>query len=120
VKEEQEKQRLAAASRSIPRVIVPNGSGKSANLGCAGRAESYYQQLDALRLLRQEVRKDLLTESKKHKVWKRLCEIPSMGPIRASVLLGILQTAHRFRSKRQLWTYSGLGIEVQAAPIIMW
>jgi transposase len=115
VKEEQEKQRLAAASRSIPRAIVPNGSGKSANLGCAGRAEFYYQQLDALRLLRQEVRKDLLTESKKHKVWKRLCEIPSMGPIRASVLRGILQTAHRFRSKRQLWTYSGLGIEVHSS-----
>ena len=35
--------------------------------------------------------KDLLTESKKHKVWKRLCAIPSMGPIRAAELLGILQ-----------------------------
>jgi hypothetical protein len=42
--------------------------------------------------------------SKKHKIWKRLCEIPSLGPIRAAVLLGILQTAHRFRTKRQLWT----------------
>jgi transposase len=62
-------------------------------------------------LLRQEVRRDLLAESKKHKAWKRLCEIPSIGPIRAAVLLGILQTAHRFRTKRQLWTYSGLGIE---------
>jgi transposase len=72
-------------------------------------------QLDALRLLRQEVRKDLLVESKKHKVWKRLCEIPSIGPIRAAVLLGILQTAHRFRTKRQLWTYSGLGIEVHSS-----
>jgi len=24
---------------------------------------------------------------------------------------------HRFRTKRQLWTYSGLGIETQPAPI---
>jgi hypothetical protein len=31
------------------------------------------------------------------------------------VLLGILQTAHRFRTKRQLWTYSGLGIEVHSS-----
>jgi transposase len=66
-------------------------------------------------LLRQEVRKDLLAESKKHNVWKRLPGIPSIGPIRAAVLLGIVQTAHRFRTKRQLWTYSGLGIEVHSS-----
>ena len=68
--------------------------GKIGAPGVRRRAEFYYQQLDALRLLRQQVRKDLLVESKKHKVWKRLCEIPSIGPIRAAVLLGILQTAH--------------------------
>ena len=83
--------------------------------GVRRRAEFYYAQLDALRLLRLEVRKDLLTESRKHKAWKRLCEIPSIGPIRAAVLLGILQTPHRFRTKRQLWTYSGLGIEVHSS-----
>jgi len=71
--------------------------------------------LDALRLLRREVRRELLAESKKHTAWKRLCQIPSIGPIRASVLLGILQTPHRFRTKRQLWTYSGLGIEVHSS-----
>ena len=37
------------------------------------------QQLDALRLLRQEVRRDLLAESM---TWKRLRQIPSIGPIR--------------------------------------
>jgi transposase len=78
--------------------------------GVRRRAELYYQQLDALRTLRQEVRRDLLAESKKHKVWKRLCEIPAIGPIRAAELLGILQTPHRFRTKRQLWTYCGLGV----------
>src|ERR1700719_5079716 len=71
----------------------------------------YYQQSDALRALRQQVRRDLLAESKKHPAWKRLCQIPSIGPIRAAVLLGILQTPHRFRTKRQLWTYSGFWIE---------
>ena len=79
--------------------------------GVRRRAEHYYQQLDVLRLLRVEVRKDLLAESKKHQVWKRLRGIPSIGPIRAAMLLGIMQTAHRFRTKRQLWTYSGLGVE---------
>jgi hypothetical protein len=42
---------------------------------------------------------------------RRLGEIPYIGPIRAARLLGLMQTPHRFRSKRQLWTYSGLGIE---------
>ena len=50
--------------------------------GVRRRAEFYYQQLDALRLLRQEIRRELLAESKKHKAWKRLCQIPSIGPIR--------------------------------------
>jgi hypothetical protein len=30
-------------------------------------------------------------------------------------LLGILQTPHRFRTKRQLWTYSGLAIETHSS-----
>src|SRR5205823_636920 len=82
--------------------------GKIGEPGVRRRAEFYYQQLDALRVVRQQVRRDLLAESKKHKAWKLLCQIPSIGPIRSAVLLGILQTPHRFRTKRQLWTYSGL------------
>ena len=89
--------------------------GKIKEPGVRQRAEFYYQQLDALRSLRQGVRCELLAESKKHKAWKRLCQIPSIGPIRAAVLLGILQTPHRFRTKRQLWTYSGLGIEIHSS-----
>jgi len=83
--------------------------------GVRRRAEFYYQQLDALRSLRQEVRRELLEESKKHRAWPLLCEIPSMGPIRAAVLIGILQTPHRFRTKRQLWTFSGFGIETHSS-----
>jgi transposase len=83
--------------------------------GVHRRAEFYYQQLDALRSLRREVRHELLEESKKHQAWKLLCQIPSIGPIRAAVLLGILQTPHRFRTKRQLWTFGGLGIETYSS-----
>ena len=83
--------------------------------GVHRRAEFYYQQLDALRVLRQEVRRELLKESKKHKAWRLLCRIPSIGPIRAAMLMGILQTPHRFRTKRQLWTYSGFGIETRSS-----
>src|SRR5258707_7640621 len=83
--------------------------------GVRRRAEFYYQQLDALRALRQQVRRDLLAESKKHPAWKRLCQIPSIGPIRAAVLLGILQTPHRFPTKPPLWKYSGFAIETPSS-----
>jgi transposase len=79
------------------------------------RAEFYYQQLDALRSLRQQVRRELLAESQKHPAWKLLCQIPSIGPIRAAVLIGIVQTPHHFRTKRQLWTFSGFGIETHSS-----
>jgi hypothetical protein len=42
-------------------------------------------------------------------------QIPSLGPIRAAVLLGIVQTPHRFRTKRPLWKYSGFAIETHSS-----
>jgi Transposase len=51
--------------------------GKITEPGVRRRAEFYYQQLDALRTVRQEVRWELLAEGKKHQAWKRLCQIPS-------------------------------------------
>ena len=35
----------------------------------------------------------------------------SIGPIRAALLVAQLQTPHRFRTKRQLWAYSGFALE---------
>src|ERR1700680_4247091 len=84
---------------------------KITEVGVLRRAEFYYQQLDALRSLRQQVRRDLLAESKKHKASKLLCQIPSIGPIRAALLIALIQTPHRFRTKRPLWKYSGFAIE---------
>ncbi len=57
---------------------------KISEAGVRRRAEFYYQQLDALRTLRQQVRRELLAESEKHKASKLLCQIPSIGPIRAA------------------------------------
>ena len=77
------------------------------------RAELYYQQLDALRSLQQQVKKELLIEARKHSATKLLRQIPSIGPIRAVLLLALLQTPHRFRTKRQLWSYCGLALEAR-------
>jgi transposase len=85
--------------------------GRISEAGVRRRAEHCYQQLDVLRLLHQQVRRDLLLESKKHQAWRLLGLIPGIGPIRAALLIALIQTPHRFRTKRQLWTYSGLGLE---------
>ena len=85
--------------------------GKIEHAGVRRRAELLYQQLDGLQAMRRTLHPELLAESRKHKAAKLLRQIPCIGPIRAARLLALMQTPHRFRSKRQLWTYSGLGIE---------
>ena len=82
------------------------------------RAQLCYLQLDMLVGLRQQARQELLVESKKHPAWKFLRSIPALGPIRAAVLMAIVQTPHRFRTKRPLWRYAGLEWSRTAAPTI--
>jgi transposase len=89
--------------------------GKIQEVGVRRRAEFCYQQFDALRSLRQEVRRDLLTESGNHSATKLLRGIPFIGPIRAALIVAYLQTPHRFRTKRQLWSYIGFGIETHSS-----
>jgi len=88
---------------------------KITEAGVRRRAEMYYQQLDALLLLHQQVRRELLAESRKHDATKLLRQVPSIGPIRAALLLALLQTPHRFRTKRQLWAYSGLALKTSVS-----
>ena len=75
------------------------------------RAQRLYQQLDLLQPVRQQARQELLQESHKHPAVQLLRQIPAIGPIRAALLVALLQTPHRFRTKRQLWAYSGFALE---------
>jgi len=79
------------------------------------RAELFYEQLDGLQVLHQQAQRELLAESRKHPATKWLRQIPSIGPIRAAVLVALLQTPNRFRTKRQLWAYSGLALQTRAS-----
>jgi transposase len=117
--------RLKALYRSwaIPcagqRVYVPRYRSewlaKISEAGVRRRAEIYYQQLDALRSLREQVRRDLLVEGRKHSAMRLLRQIPSIGPIRAVLLIALMQTPHRFRTKRQLWAYCGLALKTSTS-----
>jgi transposase len=88
--------------------------------GVRVRAQHLYQQLDSLQPLRLEARRELLRESHKHAAVKLLRQIPSIGPIRAALLVALLQTAHRFRTKRQLWAYSGFAVETHDSGEYRW
>ncbi|MGB2886091.1 MAG: transposase [Candidatus Acidiferrales bacterium] len=81
--------------------------------GARRRAGRLYQQLDLLQFLRKEARRELLAESRKHRATRLLRGIPSIGPIWAALLVALMQTPHRFRTKRQLWAYSGLALETR-------
>lgn len=85
--------------------------GKIVQPGVRVRAQHLYEQLDTLQPIRQQARRELLLESQQHPAVKLLRQIPSIGPIRAALLVALLQTPHRFRSKRQLWAYSGFAVE---------
>jgi transposase len=83
--------------------------------GVHRRAEHLYQQLDMLQHLRQQARRELLAESRKHSITAKLRQIPSLGPIRVALAVALIQTPHRFRTKRQLWAYSGLAMETRTS-----
>jgi transposase len=84
-----------------------------ATSGLRRRAECLYQELDALQPLRRQMRRELIVECRKHGAARWLQSVPWLGPIRAALLIGRVQTPHRFRGKRQFWSYCGLGLETR-------
>ena len=57
-----------------------------------------------------EAQKDLVRESCKRKDYKILKGIPGLGLIRIALILAFVITPHRFRNKRQFWTYIGFSV----------
>jgi transposase len=74
------------------------------------RAESLSAQLDVLKEIRQKAKAALLGEARKDPAWERLLGIPFLGPVRVALLLAVMQTPWRFRTKRNLWAYCGFAV----------
>jgi hypothetical protein len=77
------------------------------------RATRLYDHLDFLLEQKKQAEADLLREAKKHPIVRILETAPGFGPIRAARRVPIVVTPHRFRTKRQFWSYCGLGIASQ-------
>lgn len=74
------------------------------------RASRLFRELDLLNELREEAERDLTAETKKHPAAKILESIPGIGTVRAAVILALVITPFRFRTRKQFWTYCGLAV----------
>lgn len=83
--------------------------------GHRGAAEWLCRELDALVPLREEAEDWLLQEAKSHPIIRKLQTAPGMGPLRSAQVVGIVGTPHRFRTRRQFWSYCGLGIVTRSS-----
>lgn len=88
---------------------------KLSEVGRQRRAERLYQELDGLQGLRRQARQDVILECRQHAAARLLRTVPFLGPLRAALLIGRVQTPHRFRSKRQFWSYCGLALETRSS-----
>lgn len=78
--------------------------------GVRQRATWLYEQLDHLRPLRREAKQAMLVESRRHRAVSLLRTIPQLGAIRSALLVATIDNPHRFRTRHQLWSYSGLAV----------
>jgi len=74
-----------------------------------------HEEYDVLVALRKAAKEEFVRESRKHPIARVLATAPGMGPIRVAQLLPIVVTTHRFRTRRQFWTYCGLGIVMRSS-----
>jgi transposase len=72
-------------------------------------------QLDALLELKAQAEETLAREARRHPIVARLSKVPGFGPTRAAQLVSIVMSPHRFRTKRQFWSYCGLGIVMRSS-----
>lgn len=78
--------------------------------GVRERVTWLFEQLDQLRPLRRRAKQAMLTESRRHRAVTLLRTIPQLGPIRSALIVATVDTPHRFRTRHQLWSYSGLAV----------
>jgi transposase len=72
-------------------------------------------ELDCAAELKGEAEEAMVLEARRYRIARILQTLPGLGPIRVAQLLPIVVTPHRFRTKRQFWSYCGLGIVTRSS-----
>lgn len=78
--------------------------------GARIRAASLLTQLDMLLELRPKAKAAMIAAARRQPGWKSLSSIPFLGPVRVALILAIVRTPFRFRTKRNIWPYAGLAV----------
>jgi transposase len=73
-------------------------------------AELLSMQLDGLVQVHEEANDWLFEESAKISIVQLLKTAPGIGDIRAALIVANVISPHRFRTRRQFWSYCGLGV----------
>ena len=74
------------------------------------RAEELGRVLDSLTQVHERVESWLHDEAQCNSDVQRLTTLPGVGPVRAAQIVATVVSPARFRTKRQFWSYCGLGI----------
>lgn len=77
--------------------------------------ELLYTELDALRELKKQAQQQLVSESHQHSITQILETCPGLGEIRVAQMVPVVVAPGRFRTARQFWSYSGLGIVMRSS-----
>lgn len=86
-----------------------------AERGVRQRATSLYSQLESLNAMVVEAQRQMLAESRKHKATTILRSLSTLGPISTAMIIATCDTPHRFRTKRQFWTYCGFAVVTRSS-----
>jgi transposase len=78
--------------------------------GAKQRAGFLYEQLAALKPLRQEAKRLMVKEARRQTAYSWLLSVPQFGSVSVAQLIAVVGTPHRFRSKHQFWSYVGLAV----------
>jgi len=82
---------------------------------CRFACRSLYAEYDALLPIKEETQAELVKESRRHPISRKLETTPGLGPVRVAQSMAAVVTPHRFRTKRPFWSYCGLGIVMRSS-----
>ena len=79
------------------------------------RASLLGARIDATKSAYDEARRWMLSEAKTVRAIRYIKSVPGIGDIRAPLIAAAMISPHRFRTKRQLWSYAGLAVVVRSS-----
>jgi len=82
---------------------------------CRDAALLLYGQLDAMTVLKEDAKQQMVHESHRHPISKVLETCPGLAEVRVAQLIPTVITPYRFRTARQYWSYCGFAVVMRTS-----